>query len=101
MRVEKQKFPVLEKKTAQLYEHYIFPDKIELPGGAKNISEILVFEKQVKKKYMKQVKDINKTMSSLEKKLQKRLDNVSKQTGKKYKKVKLQRFEPEDFIRTA
>ena len=41
------------------------------------------------------------TMSSLEKKLQKRLDNVSKQTGKKYKKVKLQRFEPEDFIQTA
>ena len=53
------------------------------------------------KQYMKQVKDINKTMSSLEKKLQKRLDNVSKQTGKKYKKVKLQRFEPEDFIQTA
>ena len=36
------------------------------------------------KQYMKQVKDINKTMSSLEKKLQKRLDNVSKQTGKKF-----------------
>ena len=53
------------------------------------------------KQYMKQVKDINKTMSSLEKKLQKRLDNVSKKTGKKYKKVKLQRFEPEDFIQTA
>ena len=53
------------------------------------------------KQYMKQVKDIKKTMSSLERKLQKRLDNVSKQTGKKYKKVKLQRFEPEDFIQTA
>jgi len=53
------------------------------------------------KDYMKKVSNINKDMSKLEKMLQSELDHVSKKTGKKYKKIKLHRFEPEDFIETA
>ena len=49
-KVEKQKLPVLNLKTSELYEHYIFPKEI---NGTK-IEEILVFDETTKKKYIKQ-----------------------------------------------
>ena len=61
MKVEKQKFPLLEKKIEELYEHYIFPDKI----NNESIIEILVFKETVKKKYIKQVKKYNEKIKDI------------------------------------
>ena len=61
MRVENQKFPVIKHSINEIYNHFVFPKKI----NGKSINDILIFNKTTKIKFEKQMIKYNNKIKDI------------------------------------